>query len=211
MNAIVETRRERVLRQKKEHYYRHRESILVKQKAYAQKNREKISVRWSAWYQKTRDRKRAYDKKRMQTPGAIESHRKACREYARRNPIKNKAWSLSHPEELKELKNRWAKEHPENAKLGCKRRRARILGCKSDSTAETFYKFVRSKKRIPCYYCGTIISGKKAHIDHIVALSKSGNHASDNLCASCPSCNLKKNDKTISEINATRDQPLLEL
>lgn len=89
-------------------------------------------------------------------------------------------------------------------------RRARKKGCSTDNTASAFYVFVRSKDRVPCYYCGKMITGKSAHIDHVIAISRQGNHASENLSASCSECNLKKNSKLPSEITFTQ-QPLLDL
>jgi 5-methylcytosine-specific restriction endonuclease McrA len=89
-------------------------------------------------------------------------------------------------------------------------RRAKRHNCKTDSTATIFYNFVRSKKSIPCYYCGKKISGQEAHIDHVIAIAKNGNHASDNLAASCPDCNLRKGKKLPSELTFA-PQPLLNL
>lgn len=67
------------------------------------------------------------------------------------------------------------------------------------SKIKEFYSSVRENLLVTCFYCGEIINSKTAHIDHVVPLSKGGSHSVDNFCISCPSCNLSKNDKLISE------------
>lgn len=48
-----------------------------------------------------------------------------------------------------------------------------------------------------CQYCGTPI--EKPHCDHIIPRSRGGADTVDNLVTACPSCNLKKGDKTPEE------------
>jgi 5-methylcytosine-specific restriction endonuclease McrA len=74
-----------------------------------------------------------------------------------------------------------------------------------------FVETVRAKKSIRCYYCGEKMSGKRAHIDHVFALSKGGNHASSNVCASCPTCNLSKQAKSLNEWSPKTNQSFLPL
>lgn len=44
-----------------------------------------------------------------------------------------------------------------------------------------------------CFYCNHILIEK--HIEHIIPLSKGGDHKLYNIVLSCPSCNLKKSNK----------------
>lgn len=46
-----------------------------------------------------------------------------------------------------------------------------------------------------CVYCG----GKYEHLDHIVPLSRGGEHSAHNLIASCAKCNLSKSNKILGE------------
>ena len=48
-----------------------------------------------------------------------------------------------------------------------------------------------------CTYCGK--KGKRLECDHIVPVSRGGDHVDDNLTTSCFDCNRSKNDKLISE------------
>ncbi len=48
-----------------------------------------------------------------------------------------------------------------------------------------------------CQYCGA--TGVKLECDHVVPLSRGGNHDISNLAAACASCNRSKRNKLISE------------
>jgi hypothetical protein len=58
---------------------------------------------------------------------------------------------------------------------------------------------VRKTPFARCHWCGTKVPGKNVHFDHIVALAIGGPHSIDNLCASCPECNMSKQDKVLSK------------
>ena len=130
--------------------------------------------------------------------------------YHRKNPQAARKWALENPDLNRELKRLWGQRNPGKISEYSNRRRARKAKATVGDTAMLFYAFVRSRERIRCYYCGDWVSGQKAHIDHVIALAKEGNHASENLCASCQKCNLKKGVKLPSEIHFI-DQGLLNL
>lgn len=43
-----------------------------------------------------------------------------------------------------------------------------------------------------CVYCGTLLGLENATLDHVVPLSRGGDHAPGNLVAACQSCNQLK-------------------
>jgi 5-methylcytosine-specific restriction endonuclease McrA len=45
-----------------------------------------------------------------------------------------------------------------------------------------------------CYYCK---AKTKLTIDHVIPLSKGGEHTKENIVPACPTCNFKKNDKIV--------------
>lgn len=47
--------------------------------------------------------------------------------------------------------------------------------------------------------------------DHIVALSKDGNHKSSNLCASCEFCNCSKCDRSLADWVPPTNQHMLNI
>lgn len=48
-----------------------------------------------------------------------------------------------------------------------------------------------------CFYCKKALTNY--HVDHKMPVSKGGRNDKGNLCCACPSCNLKKKDKTAEE------------
>lgn len=72
-----------------------------------------------------------------------------------------------------------------------RRRRARKRG-------RAFLVSTMELKRLyskPCFYC----SSPTQELDHVIALSRGGNHSIGNLLPSCRSCNASKGSKTIME------------
>lgn len=49
-----------------------------------------------------------------------------------------------------------------------------------------------------CWWCGALL-GDEYHADHLTPLSRGGTNAANNIVASCPTCNLSKNNKLPSE------------
>lgn len=45
-----------------------------------------------------------------------------------------------------------------------------------------------------CWWCGTPV-GDNYHVDHRIPLSKGGANTPDNICISCPTCNMRKYNK----------------
>lgn len=107
--------------------------------------------------------------------------------YGREN---TRRWRAKNPE--------WAKQNNRKAWL---RRRARLAAASigNEQTILGFVNSVRTKKYVRCYYCQTKTAGKTCHIDHIVPLSKGGRHSIDNLCVSCPGCNLSKHNRLLRD------------
>lgn len=155
-------------------------------KAYARKNAEKILASNAKW--------RALNPEKM---------KRFRDDWVSRNPKRmaeaRKSWADKNPERLKSSILKWQKRNRHKMCEYRGRRRARIRSATTDSSASDFYAFVRKQESIQCHWCGKVVSGTKAHIDHIIAISKHGNHTSSNLCASCAACNLKKGNKSPEE------------
>lgn len=102
---------------------------------------------------------------------------------------------------------RYRNNHPEVVVADASKRRALRAKATIDNTAGEFIKAIRLTPFVNCAYCNVQISGKKAHVDHIVSLSRGGSHTASNLCASCPRCNLSKHNRLLTEWTP-RAQPL---
>lgn len=194
---------------------------------YADPQREREYQRqWMLNYRRThpgygREAKRRWDKA---NPKRVKLHQR--RTYLRHREAclaRQRAYYNSHKEVCLAKMKAYAKAHPEVNKRSQRahrlrnlntyaakeaRRRALISLCSVDSSADKEHDRIRSLKAVRCYYCGKKISGRIAHIDHIIALSRGGAHTASNLCASCPGCNLSKGPRFPSQI---KGQPLLNI
>ena len=123
--------------------------------------------------------------------------------------VRNAAYMAANKEQVNARHARYRKEHPESKRLSEMTRRAKSRGATVELVKiKEFVLRVRSKKRVRCYYGNHFVSGRRAHIDHIVALKNGGRHAVGNLCASCPDCNLKKGTHSLSDWRKSGQQIL---
>lgn len=190
--ATIERRRELDMAR----HRRNRAKRLAAMKAYRIRNAAKIKVKRAAKFKETYQEKKAHLLERKHRTKRNATHRK---------------WQHANRDKTRAYERKYMAKNPHIRTAKNNRRRARMLGVATDAGAEAFIKLVRSKRRIPCYYCGKVISGRDAHIDHIQAVSKDGNHVSSNLCASCEFCNCSKCDRTLDKWVPPTNQPMLSL
>lgn len=118
----------------------------------------------------------------------------------RRQRAQNGAYYDRNKERLKANNANYRKLNPQvDVKHAAKRRTQINATIENETVVAQFIKLIRTSKRVACYYCEKVISGKKAHIDHVVPLARGGKHSPDNLCASCPQCNMTKHARLLSE------------
>lgn len=196
----------------KKYYAEHRLEILAKQKAYVQRTRERRVAYMKAYTERNSAKLKAIAKERRSamTPEQKEKLRVARNRWRKNNPNYGKEWAVRNAKKMRAYRMKWQLRHKafrneQNHEYFATRRQ-----CTSDGSAKAFYLFVRAKKRIRCYYCGRWVTGKEAHIDHVISVNNRGNHASENLAASCPECNYRKSAKLPSEVTFIK-QGLLNL
>jgi 5-methylcytosine-specific restriction endonuclease McrA len=90
-------------------------------------------------------------------------------------------WHADHPDRIREI-----------TRNALRRRRARMNGAEI-GTADVTDAYARVLAGDPCSYCRQAAE----HVDHIVAISRGGDHAWDNLTASCSRCNRVKYNATL--------------
>lgn len=114
---------------------------------------------------------------------------------------------------MKALTEAWRKNHPEWHQQQEAKRRAlkRNVQIGNTQAIVNWMHGWRKKRRVPCYWCGNKVSGRVAHADHIIPLSRGGPHALSNLVVACSSCNNRKLAKLPSEWNLVLQQPRLIL
>jgi 5-methylcytosine-specific restriction endonuclease McrA len=163
---------------------------------------ERVRLRERAWRENNREASRAKAIRwRHRHPEKV---REAEIRYRARNLEKARAyaikWRRDHPERARESTRNWFKRNPHLVLFYSQKRWAKKRKAVSDLTGiSAFTKKVRSQRLVTCYYCEKLVSGKIAHFDHIIPLSKDGKHCVENLCVACPTCNHSKCAKLLPD------------
>lgn len=194
--ASIERRRELDMARHK----RDREKRIARMKVYWAKNREKMQAYKKAYFQRVYPLRKEHHLEQ----GRLDrkKHPERCKAAARK-------WQRANRDKCRLYEARYFAKTPGLRTEKNNRRRVRVLAAKTDGTAKAFIRSVRSTRYLPCAYCGTIIFGKAAHIDHVMPLSRGGNHTADNLCAACEFCNCSKCDRTLTEWIPSIKRPIL--
>ena len=120
--------------------------------------------------------------------------------YVKNNLTKNARhkdnYYLKNKENVIQRTVKWRKDNPEkrrlNARMGSARRRARLLQAKTFSSVDAHIANCYGK---PCFFCG---SSADTH-EHLIPLSRGGDHSEGNIVPACRSCNQTKSGRLLIE------------
>jgi 5-methylcytosine-specific restriction endonuclease McrA len=118
-----------------------------------------------------------------------------------------KVWRENNKERKAAADKKWHKNNPEAWSNMHHKRKAQKLGLVHDDLA-TIRKHISSAKNV-CYWCGKRLYGRNWHMDHVIPLSKNGNHIASNIVKSCPACNLSKGKKMPHEWTGAKQLVML--
>ncbi len=171
-----------------------------------------VAIRWTAngicddCLRETRHRRYQAD---------LEGSREIIRRWRTNNPEKMREavrrWQRANPEQAKAATKRWIAAHPEKNRETVRKhykkdrarnpekylaQRARRRALKNGATVLLATKREAEIRAAAthCYHCRKrFYKGQVTHLDHLVALSRGGQHSETNIVVSCASCNLRKN------------------
>jgi 5-methylcytosine-specific restriction endonuclease McrA len=152
-----------------------------------QKNKERDAARKKAAYAANPERFKARNRRQYESNKA--AHR-AC----------VKRWIEKNQERVREYAREWVKANPEKHRQKAHKRRALMLAAKVVPFTEAELAAHIESLGGRCVYCG----GPYQELDHVVPLSRGGEHSLSNLRPSCTPCNRRKWAKTPEE---WRSQP----
>ena len=179
--------KDRILEQSRKYHAEHRDAVRTQQRLYRLANLEERKAHCRAWYEAHKD-----------DPAAKEKFREQRRAYYQENKAKvqaaHKAWRAAN-------RGHWRS-------LMQKRRALETQAAINLAGIHAWMQKVRGRPTSICYYCRHRFPSGQIHFDHIVPLSKGGQHSVDNLCVACSSCNLTKGAKTIQEWRRVGQQHL---
>lgn len=133
--------------------------------------------------------------------------------WKRRNPdtVRRHARSAywRDPDKLRARSRDYIKAHPHINREAARRRMARKRAARAGVTIEAVTRAaleaMLERQEGRCFYCKDML--EKKHLDHMTPLSRGGKHSMDNLCWTCPSCNLRKHRRTAEEfVSASLNQ-----
>ena len=152
---------------KRRWYIKHREEFLEKCAEIYKANPEPAKARVAKW---TKENKERADATRA-------------------------AWHAKHPESRHASSKRWKKNNPNAVKAIKRNRRMREKsvpggGWNSKEEVQLIEDYGHR-----CAYCGK--KTDKLEMDHVVPVSKGGNHSIDNIVPACRFCNTSKSNKPL--------------
>ena len=98
-------------------------------------------------------------------------------------------------ESHKQIMAAWRKAHPEAVSNARHQRRALVTG--SIATGE-LAALLKAQENL-CAYCDVKLLEVGMHLDHVIPLSRGGDHVIENVAYACPECNLSKGSKLLDE------------
>jgi 5-methylcytosine-specific restriction endonuclease McrA len=131
-----------------------------------------------------------------------ECMRVQTRRYRANNPEQvkaaTKAWVRANPQKKAQTLRRWKKNNPEKDRQSSlavhRRRRARLRGVATTLTAAQ-WKETLEYFNYACAYC--LRTDAPLEMDHVVPVSRGGEHVQENVVPACKSCNVSKLDRPV--------------
>lgn len=134
----------------------------------------------------------------------VEKERARRRRYYLENTEKvlerKQRYRAANAEKIREYKQQWRADNPEKERVSCSRRRAHIRAADGTHNAADIRLLLKTQKH-NCWWCGKPLDISNYHVDHRVPLARGGSNAPENLCITCPTCNMRKHDKLPQEWN----------
>ena len=160
-------------------YLRNKEKVLERSRKWAENNPEKVLAKSAAYRERYPDRTKA-----------------ALQKYEQTDKAKARTAKYRKSGKAKAYKRIWRKENADafarQNRLDAARRRARRRG---NGAYVISIKDLQRLMSQCCVACGD----PGQHVDHIIPVSRGGQHSIGNLQMLCASCNLSKHNKTMSE------------
>ena len=174
---------------------------LASDKKWKANNREKVRANYRRWAENNQERKRATDKKwKANNRKKTRAH---YRRWAANNREKTRAhyrkWIANNREKSRAYSRKWAANNPEKIRAQGQKRRAQIASVFLETVREDR---VYQRDNWLCQICGEPVDPELKHpnpksvsLDHIIPLSRGGEHSYANTQCSHLVCNLRKGSK----------------
>lgn len=166
---------------------RHREQVAGHQRAYRKRHPGKVKEGLAAWHAKNP----AYEKERAKRRYAADP----ARQYAA-----TRKWEQKHPEKVIDARRRYSQSpvFKRNHIAAEARRQAAKRGATGVIAFNAAdWERIKAKYDGRCAYCFDLTI--KPDKDHVMALSRGGQHAVSNIVPACRQCNSSKKNKLLMD------------
>jgi|GEM_PF-3276433 len=191
----------------KEHRAKNPEADRERQRAYRAANPEKVREWERTKYETHKDEirrasKETYERLKKENPELLRQWNQTSyeRRKANYNAMKRQ-FAKDHPEEARAMWKRRRERDWQSRRTVEHRRRANELGASGSHTTAEWRQRLEDFNHA-CAYCGKAVTGRQAHKDHIIALSRGGTNDAANLAVACRSCNSRKGNRDLHEFLA---------
>ena len=172
--------RDKLLLEMHEYYQAHKAQHREAAKAWRTANPEKHKASIKAAKDKTRD---AIRRKGREYYAAHREERLAYR----------RAYYAAHKERAQELARRWNAANHDKVMGYVHQRNAKTRGATIANLSAAQWSAIKVAYKFRCAYCGRTMN--RLTQDHVIPLSKGGQHVPENIVPACSSCNKRKYNK----------------
>jgi len=167
-------------------YRKHKDKVLARQREYYAENKETVRERHRNWYERNKDEHNA----RVIANRTKDAEKYT--EYRRSHYRANKELAL-------EQARQWRANNPELVRAYCQARRARLMDAYVEAVDPAV---VFERDGYTCQRCGQQLSPESQYpsrnyptVDHIVPLTRGGEHSYANVQTMCMGCNSEKGNR----------------
>lgn len=186
--------KEKISKQQKEYHQANKEKLTEKAKVYYQENQEKFLERAKKWNQSNKHRKKKY--RQVNKERIFENRKEYYQANKERIAVKHKKYRQSeHGKAM--LYTHSLKRRSRNHKVTFKPHERMEILIRDNWTCQCCGVKVHDESK------GNWNTPDKAHIDHIIPISKGGDSTPINLRTTCRTCNLTKRDKQDEQLQLT--------
>jgi hypothetical protein len=176
----VDNNREMIYQRHAEYYAQHKEEERKHRKEYRRQNAAQISANKKEYSERNKERvKRSRQEYYSKNKQRLNAYRA---EYHRQ-----------HRDEKREYDRVYRSNNLDRGRKYSIDRRARVRNAPGTYAPEDI-QIIHKQQKGRCWWCGCKL-GDDYHIDHRIALNDGGSNYPENLCLSCPPCNLSKKDR----------------
>ena len=170
-----------------------------KVKAYRAANRKCRGAQTKAWRKDNREKVRSYAKQYRQDNK--ESTKQYQRDYHKANcevlKAKRQQYNAENSDKIADSQRRYRKENALKVYSKNAKRRALLRGAKVE---QVDYDTIYLRDKGVCGICGSVICRGEMTLDHIIPLSRGGEHSAVNAQVAHLSCNSSKGNKLMQEM-----------